>query len=356
MTTTSLGSVLVVGGCGFLGHQVVSMLMQEPNCTVSVLSRNPSHSRIIGVSYHACDVTDIKCLRPLLLELQPRVIINTASPMFYGDKVDVSLLYQVNVVGTQNLLEVAKTTKSVEAFVHTSTSSVHAGFEFRFITEEAPLLTKDSESSKYAITKALADMMVLKASCQELRTLCLRPPVIYGERDGQLIPGALAVLYDKKTNVQLGDNTNLFDAIYVGNAASAHILAARALLMNNASGLKVDGEAFFVTDDAPIPFWDFQRKIWAEAGDKTPLAKVHRVPAWVGMALASVMEYLFWFFTLGLKMPPKTLRRDVLRYVITNQTFNIDKAKERLGYKPLIDTDEGIKRAVDWALHGQAHQ
>lgn len=134
MTMTSLGSVLVVGGCGFLGHQVVSMLMQEPNCTVSVLSRDPSHSRIVGVSYFACDITDIKCLRPLLLELQPRVIINTASPMFYGDKVDVSLLYQVNVVGTQNLLEVSKTIKSVEAFVHTSTSSVHAGFEFRFIT------------------------------------------------------------------------------------------------------------------------------------------------------------------------------------------------------------------------------
>ena len=356
MTTTSLGSVLVVGGCGFLGHQVVSMLMQEPNCTVSALSRNPSHSRIIGVSYYACDITDIKRLRSLLLELQPRVIINTASPMFFGDKVDVSLLYQVNVVGTQNLLEAAKITKSVEAFVYTSTSSVHAGFEFHFITEEAPLLTKDSKSGKYAITKALADIMVLKANCRELRTLCLRPPAIYGERDGQLIPGALAVLQNKKTNVQLGDNTNLFDAIYVGNAASAHILAAKALLMNNASGLKVDGEAFFITDDAPIPFWDFQRKIWAEAGDKTPLAKVHLIPAWVGMALAGMVEFLFWVFTLSLKMPPKSLRRDVLRYVISNQTFDIDKAKKRLGYKPLIGTDEGIKRAVDWALHSQAHQ
>ena len=198
--------------------------------------------------------------------------------------------------------------------------------------------------------------MVLSANCQELRTLCLRPPVIYGERDGQLIPGVLAILQDKKTHIQLGDNTNLYDSIYVGNAALAHVTAAKALLRNDASNLKVDGEAFFITDDAPIPFWDFQRKIWAAAGDRTLLAKVYIVPAWVGMAIATVVECLFWVFTLGQKLPPKTLRRDVLRYAFTNRTFCIEKAKGRLGYKPLIDTDEGIKRGVEWALQNQAHQ
>lgn len=356
MAATPLGSVLVVGGCGFLGYQVVSVLFKEPNCSVSVLSRNPDQPRITGVSYYACDVTEINSLRPLLLELQPRIIINTASPMFYEDKVDKALLHHVNVAGTQNLLDVAKITKSVKAFIHTSSSSVHAGSEFRFITEGAPLLDSSSNSSAYAITKALADTMVLRANCQELRTICLRPPAIYGERDGQLIPGVLAILRDKKTHIQLGDNTNLYDGIYVGNAASAHVMAAKALLMNDVSGLKVDGEAFFITDDAPIPFWDFQRKIWAAAGDKTPLAKVYVISAWIGMAMATMVEHLFWIFTFGQKLPPKTLRRDVLRYAITNRTFNIEKAKERLGYKPLIDSNEGIKRGVKWALQSQGQQ
>ena len=198
--------------------------------------------------------------------------------------------------------------------------------------------------------------MVLKANCHELRTLCIRPPGIYGERDGQLIPGSLAVLRDKKTHIQLGDNTNLYDSIYVGNAASAHIAAAKALLMHDGHDQKVDGEAFFVTDDAPIPFWDFQRKIWAAAGDETPLAKVYVIPAWVGMMMATMVEFLFWIFTLGQKLPPKTMRRDILAYAITNRTFCIEKAKERLGYKSLVDTSEGIKRGVEWALQNQAHQ
>lgn len=65
------------------------------------------------------------------------------------------------------------------------------------------------------------------------------------------------------------------------------------------------------------------------------------------MAMATMVEHLFWIFTFGQKLPPKTLRRDVLRYAITNRTFNIEKAKERLGYKPLIDSNEGIKRGVE---------
>ena len=77
--------------------------------------------------------------------------------------------------------------------------------------------------------------MILKANYQELRTLCLRPSVIYGERDSQLISGALAVLRDKNTHFQLGDNTNPHDSIYVENAVSAHIMAAKALLRDNTS-------------------------------------------------------------------------------------------------------------------------
>lgn len=59
-------------------------------------------------------------------------------------------------------------------------------------------------------------------------------------------------------------------------------MAAKALLMYDDLDLKVDGETSFITDDAPIPFWDFQCKTWAAVGNKTPLANVHVIPAWVG--------------------------------------------------------------------------
>ena len=285
----------------------------------------------------------------MLVKIQPQVIVNTASPLFFQDNVEKSFLHKVNVVGVRNLLELATEITSIRAFVHTSSTSVHGPSTARLRTENAPLIDSSTSNNDYAITKAAADKMVLESNGPKLRTLCLRPPAIYGERDTQSIPGSLAILRDKKTNIQLGDNNNLYDAIYVGNAAFAHVLAVKALLAGDANR-KVDGEAFFITDDAPIPFWDFQRKIWAAAGDQTPLSEVRVIPAWVGMAMAGLVEYLFWFFTLGQKLPPISLRIDTLRYTFMEYSFCIDKAKESLCYQPLVSTDEGIRRGVEWAM------
>ncbi|KAL8938170.1 MAG: hypothetical protein Q9211_003329 [Gyalolechia sp. 1 TL-2023] len=318
-------------------------------CSIAVLSRTPREPRVDGVTYHSCDITDINSLRALFLQLQPRVVIPLASPLFYQDHIDHAALHRTNVIGTRNLLEVATTTNSAHAFVYTSSSSVHVRSNNCFLKEHAPLVDRSTSSDEYAITKAVADTMVLSANGSELRTLCLRLPAIYGERDTQMIPGTLAVLWDRKTHIQLGNNRNLYDAIYVGNAASAHVMAAKALLRADAA-TKVDGEAFFVTDDAALPFWDFQRKVWAAAGDTTELKNVQVIPAWVGMAMAALVEYLYLIFTLGQKLPPITFRRNVLRYAVEDSSHCIDKAKQRLQYRPLIDADEGIRRGVAWAL------
>ncbi|KAL8918024.1 MAG: hypothetical protein Q9208_007622 [Pyrenodesmia sp. 3 TL-2023] len=300
-------------------------------------------------------MTDIDALRALFLQLQPRIVIHSASPVFFQDPIDQTAFPQTNVIGTRNLLEIAATIKSVHAFVYISSSVVHARSTEGFLKETAPLVDRSTSSDEYAISKAIADKMVLTANGSELRTLCLRLPVIYGERDTQMISGSLAVLRDKKTHIQLGDNTNLYDAIYVGNAALAHVAAAKALLRAEAA-VKVDGEAFLVTDDAALPFWDFQRKIWAAAGVTTQLKQVQVIPAWVGMTMAALLEYFFLIFTLGRKLPPKSFRRGVLRYATEDRSHCIDKAKERLHYRPLIDTDQGIRRAVAWTLQQHPSQ
>lgn len=357
MATRPLGSVLVIGGCGFLGYEVVRQLTKEPDCIVSVLSRNPREPRVDGVFYYACDVADIGSLRVLLQKIQPQIVINSASPASFQDKVDKAFLHKVNVVGTRNLLQIASETRSVRAFVYTSSSSIHVRSTRAFLREDAPKVDRLTTTDEYAITKAIADTMVLEANCPELRTLCLRPAGIYGERDTQAIPGSLEILQKKRTHLQLGDNKNLFDTIYVGNAASAHILAARALLGTGEATEKLGGEAFFITDDAPIPFWDFQRKIWAAASDDiTPLAQVRVIPPWVVMMMAALVEYLFWFFTLAQIRPPKNFRREILKYAFTDFTHCIDKAKERLGYKPLVSMDEGVRRAVEWTLRHQTKE
>ncbi|KAM0342113.1 hypothetical protein ACHAPU_009727 [Fusarium lateritium] len=55
--------------------------------------------------------------------------------------------------------------------------------------------------------------------------------------------------------MQVGNDTKLFEVLYVNKAAEAHILAIHALL-NPVSSDKAGGEAFFVSDGRPQPFFD----------------------------------------------------------------------------------------------------
>lgn len=90
-----------------------------------------------------------------------------------------------------------------------------------------------------------------------LRTLCIRPAGEYGKRDTQFTQGILQTLHRQRgTSIQFGDNTNLFDWVHAGNAAFTHVLVAKALLlgMTDPQAPKVDGKAFFTTDDPPWPF------------------------------------------------------------------------------------------------------
>lgn len=125
------------------------------DCSISVLSRNPNHLCIACVSCHTCDVTEIECLRILILQIQPQSIFLTASPQFYEDIANENLLHEINIVGIRNLLDDAKLIESVKAFVYKSSSSVHGGFNFRFITEEAPLLNQFPEQTSTRLRKLL---------------------------------------------------------------------------------------------------------------------------------------------------------------------------------------------------------
>lgn len=355
----TLGSVLVVGGCGFLGFHIVRQLLEDPECSsVAVLSRNPNRNCLPTVSYHAGDVANSETVQTLLSQLKPRVIIHTASPLATDRTRDASYYKQTNIVGTQNLLVCAANTPSVVAFLYTSSCSVVAGSEHYFSDENAPLLDASSKENPYVATKAIADALVLAANREPndktklgFHTTCIRIAGIYGERDSQIIPGFLNVLRDGQAIFQLGDNTNLCDWLHVENAALAHICAAKALLAESV-GLqpeKVGGEAFLITDDAPLPFWDFARKVWAAAGSEPPRTKTWVIPTRVAMVLVIILEWIYWIATFGTR-GPQDFSRHAVEWSCSTKTFSIKKAKKRLGYVPRYQLDDGVKKAVQWAL------
>lgn len=350
-----LGTVLVVGGCGFLGHHIVKELLDDPSCSsIAVMSRDPSINCYEGVSYLTGDITSRDDVKQVLEQVKPHVIINTASPIAYLDYEHAPQNFKVNVDGNRHLISCAMAIGTVRAFVYTSSAPIVAGGggEYDHADESWPTLAVLRKGDPYHLAKALGDQLVLDANNPHgMRTLCIRPTAMYGEGDRQMIGHTLNVLEKKQTNVWLGYNNVFMDTVYVGHVATAHVLAARALLagITDPNAPKVDGEAFNITDDEPVEPWTFFRKIWVAAGDTTPLSSIWMLPPWLALLMVAIAEWFTWMVSFGTRRP-KLLTKERIEFVLYTRTYSIEKARTKLGYKPWMEVSEAIRRAVDAAM------
>ena len=371
-----LGSVLVVGGCGFVGHHIVKQLLFNYDCTISVLDLRTTHNRQPKVTYHDGDITSREAVLAVLKEAKPNVIIHTASPSAVLNSVSSQavraankLYYNVNVNGTKNLLDCAVESGTVKAFVYTSSASVvHDNVSDLINADERfPVLHYPMQKQYYGETKGLAEEAVLaynrqrppsdatssKPQSTNMLTCAIRPASIFGEGDVAMIPNMLKAYEKGQTRFQLGSNENLFDFTYVGNVAHGHILAAEALLASAKLGVepldheRVDGQAFFITNGSPVYFWDFARTVWAVAGDKTEPSQVWVIDRDIGLLLGWLIEWIFWIVTFG---GTPNLTRQKVKYSCMSRYYNIEKAHQRLGYLPIWELEESVDRSVKWFL------
>ena len=359
--TTKLGSVLVVGGCGFLGHHIVQQLLDDPTVTsITVISRNPTQnlltSTTIPLTYLPGDITDPSTISRIVSSTKPTVVINTASPVAYIDHVHAPEYERVNVLGNENLLRAAASTPSVKAYIYTSSGPIIAGSggAYSQADETYPTLASLPFSKKhdpYHLAKARGDALVLAANnTHGFKTATIRPTAMYGEGDRQMIANLLEVIRTGQQTVWLGENTALMDSVYVGSVARAHILAAHKLLSSTPlpKSKEVAGQAFNITDDEPLPPWTFFRLFWIAMGDTTPLSKVWTIPGWLTLAMAEFAEWWTWSLSFG-KYRPKVLIKERIEFLLYTRTYSIQKARERLGYEPMLSMDEAVRRAVEWA-------
>ncbi|KAK1914826.1 hypothetical protein P3342_010815 [Pyrenophora teres f. teres] len=291
-------------------------------------------------------------MKSIFSQFKPDAVIHTASPHF---DLKPEIHTKVNIGGTKVLLKAAQES-GVKAFVYTSSASVILDPSVELINadERWPLITGDDQPEYYTTTKAYAETAVLEANRkpENFLTCAIRPAGIFGEGDVQLLPKMVGAYRKGQTKFQVGPNTNMFDFTYVENVAHGHVLGVLALLQTHKvlptiplDHERVDGEAFFITNGEPVYFWDFARAVWHEAGDRVPLSSVWHLSADVAWTIGAILENLFW--VLGKK---PNLTRAQVRYSSMSKYHSIAKAKQRLGYEPLVGLEEGIKRGVGYIM------
>ncbi|KAF7165491.1 hypothetical protein CNMCM5623_009613 [Aspergillus felis] len=173
-------------------------------------------------------------------------------------------MYEVNVEGTKNLVQIAQES-GAHSFIYTSSASVISDVktDLKSADETYPIILSDQQSKFYVNTKALAEIYVLSQNhrsadtdtLSHFLTCAIRPSGIFSVGDLVVLPGILDAYFRGQIKVQLGDNKNLFNFTENMNMAYSYYLAAAALVrcQNNLPGddAKVDGEAFFITNNGP---------------------------------------------------------------------------------------------------------
>ncbi len=194
-------------------------------------------------------------------------------------------------------------------------------------------------------SKAHAEELVLSASGESIKTCVLRPSVICGEGDNQLLPSIHACIAKRETPYIIGDGYNLWDITYVGNVADAHVLTAENLL----STVTAAGEAFFIQNNEPIAFRDFSLAVWKHFGHIPPFEIV--IPAGLAWFAGLLVECFTW-----LSGTTTTFSRGSVKDACSIRYANGAKAEKILGYSPRIGIEEGIRISCEVCLFRDAHQ
>jgi len=322
---------LVTGGGGFLGRAIVDRLVARGGQVRSYARGAYPELADMGVETLRGDLTDADAVRAACGGCD--VVFHVAARAgIWGRYQDY---YEPNVRGTENVIAGCRA-QGVSRLVFTSSPSVvFAGGDMENADESLPYPARPR--SHYSATKALAEQRVLAASGEHLRTLVLRPHLIWGPRDNHIVPRLIARARAGQLR-QIGSGQNRVDSTYIDNAADAHLLAADALEADPHAA----GRVYFISNGEPRPLWELINRIIGAAGLPPVTRRVSRRTA---RTLGGVLELLY--AVLRIKAEPR-MTRFLADELATSHWFNISAARKDLGYEPRVSIEDGLQRLEVW--------
>lgn len=227
-----MDKVIVTGGSGFIGSNLVDRLVEE-GYRVVVFDNQSSESNdkfykndSPNVSYHKVDIADYDSVRSLFNGV--KYVFHLAAESRIGPCIENPLLaVRTNVTGTSVLLQCAREA-NVERFVFSSTSAIYG-------LQQAPHTEGLRESclNPYSSTKYCAEQMCkVYYKLYGLKTVILRYFNVFGNREptkGQFAPVTARFMLQKAAGQSLtvvGDGSQKRDFVHVSDVVEMNILAA----------------------------------------------------------------------------------------------------------------------------------
>src|SRR6201992_1325279 len=328
--TTELGRVLVTGGSGFVGANLVTTLLDR-GYPVRSFDRAPSplppHPRLVVLQGEITDPSGCGAAVDGI-----GTVIHTAAIIDLMGGASVTDEYRqrsfaVNVGGTENLVHAGQAAGG-KRFVYTSSNSVVMGGQHIAGGDETLPYT-GRFNDLYTETKVVAERFVLSQNgVGDMLTCAIRPSGIWGRGDQTMFRKLFESVVAGHVKVLVGRKGARLDNSYVHNLIHGFILAAQHLV----PGGTAPGQAYFINDAEPINMFEFARPVIEACGQRLPRLRIS------GAAVRAAM--LGWqrlHFRFGLPHPP--LEPLAIERLYLDNYFSVDKAARDLGYRPLFTTD-----------------
>jgi len=304
--------ILVTGGAGFIGSEVVSQLLKK-NASVTVLDNFSSGKRQYlkndkkNLKIIKGDITDEKIVSKSVKD-QEYVIHLAALPFIPDSFYYPADFFNVNTTGSVNLLWKSIQSKTVSRFIHISTSEVYGS------AQHVPMDENHSTAphSTYAVSKLAGDRVAFTLHKENgFPVVIIRPFNSYGPQYTQpyIIPEIMNQLLNGNKELMLGNVDATRDFTYVSDTANA--------IIRSLDSKKAIGEIINVGSNNETSIRDLAFKISKIAKKKIKI------------------------------------RYDESRerpYDVNRLVCNNDKAQKSLNWKPTITMDQGLKKLFQWAV------
>ena len=217
-------NILVTGGSGFIGRNIVKILKEEGN-TVGTYDIKDKNSES---DYHImADIRNLKMLEKACsgIDYVFHLAAVTSPPEFENFTGEG---YEVNVIGTYNVLA-ASTKNSVKRVILASSSSIYGDIKQAAVETHLP----KNYSNFYPMTKIINEMTARLISKYGLETVSLRYFNTYGAGENSkgdyssVIWKFIDAIRNNKKPIIFGDGTQSRDFIYVEDSAKASVLAMK---------------------------------------------------------------------------------------------------------------------------------
>jgi nucleoside-diphosphate-sugar epimerase len=316
--------VLVTGASGLLGGEVARLLVRQGH-DVATFQRRPSG--VDGAIDFRGSLTDIAVLREAVQGAEG-IIHLAAKVSFTGRAAEFD---EVNVEGTRRLLHLARAAGVRDMVFVSSPSVANSGAAIAGLGAEPA--DPDHAHGDYSRTKAEAELLALAADASEFRVAVVRPHIVWGPGDTQLVERVLARAGTGRLPL-LDAGAALIDTTYVDNAAAA--IVAALFRMDH-----VHGRALVVSNGEPRPVGELLAGICAAGGVPAPS---WTVPGGVARAAGAVVEKL-WTWAGRKEEPPMT--RFLAEQLSTAHWYDQRETRELLDWTPAVSLDDGLAELAE---------